>query len=338
VYNLEIRRITPEERIIKKANQVVREEEIQEWINNEKDPKKVLFDPQDNIDNPDVPEITEAGYQYCKNRYYVARDFFDKDHIEWTHHMFKFMEHRKKYFREKNIITDNFDDKGEFLDNWVSKGMPFPEYGETILMMYQKRIEELFGFRLVPTYSYGRTYERHSRLLCHTDRPSCEVSATFPISFNTDDNKPWNIWVRGDNDYCHLSGHHDMVWDSTMGMPFERRDDSCKSIKLYPGDAMFYQGPNVIHWRERLVGNSARQIFIHYLHQDGPIFRDWPQLAYDGRPSIYHGTGQGNDKLREKANSFIQNSRTKIYPYYANAALTDPITCNPIGKGFEKYE
>jgi hypothetical protein len=53
--------------------------------------------------------------------------------------------------------------------------MPFPTYGETILLMYQKKIEDLFGFRLVPTYSYGRTYERHARLLSHTDRPSCEI-------------------------------------------------------------------------------------------------------------------------------------------------------------------
>ena len=129
----------------------------------------------------DVPEITKEGYLFAKNRFFVARNFFDKDHIEWTSHMMKFQETRKQYYREEHIISENFDDKGSGLDTWVSKGMPFPSYGETILLMYQKKIEELFGYRLVPTYSYGRKYDRHSRLLSHTDRPSCEFSATFPI-------------------------------------------------------------------------------------------------------------------------------------------------------------
>ena len=43
----------------------------------------------------------------------------------------------------------------------------------------------------------------------------------------------------------------------------------CSRIR---GDAMFYQGSNVIHWRERLAGKSARQIFIHYIHKDDPMY------------------------------------------------------------------
>ena len=154
------------------------------YINYNEDSRKEIFNPE--TDHPeDAPEITKEGYQFAKNRFFVAKNFFDKSHIEWTYHMFKFQEKRKQYYREEHIISENFDDKGSGLDSWVSKGMPFPTYGETILLMYQKKIEDLFGLRLVPTYSYGRTYERHARLLSHTDRPSCEFSATFPISYNT---------------------------------------------------------------------------------------------------------------------------------------------------------
>jgi hypothetical protein len=247
--------------------------------------------------------------------------------------MFKFQETRKQYYREEHIIGANYDDKGKGLDTWVSKGMPFPNYGETILLMYQKKIEDLFGVRLVPTYSYGRTYDRHARLLSHTDRPSCEFSATFPISYDTDNGKPWTIWVRNDANYCGMA--NDDSWDLTMGSPYDEREN-CIPVELEPGDALFYQGSNVIHWRERLAGESARQIFIHYLHKDGPMYRDFPVLAYDGRPSIYHGTGSKSGRLFEEANMFLQDGEN--YWRYGNSALTDPLTGKPCAKGYEKYE
>ena len=174
--HLEFTRKSKEEKQQKKEQHLESVEQIQERIvsgydfSNER--RLEIFNPE--TDHPkDAPEITKQGYSLCKNRFFVARNFFKKTHVDWTYEMFKFQEHRKQYYREEFIIGDNFDDRGKGLDTWVSKGMPFPNYGETILMMYQSKIEELFGVRLVPTYSYGRTYDRHSRLLSHTDRPSC---------------------------------------------------------------------------------------------------------------------------------------------------------------------
>ena len=307
-------------------------EQIIESYNYSEERRLEVFNPETDYAD-DVPEITKEGYQFAKNRFFVARNFFDKSHIEWTYHMFKFQEHRKQYYREEHIIGSNFDDKGGGLDTWVSRGMPFPNYGETILMMYQKKIEELFGYRLQPTYSYGRTYDRHSRLLSHTDRPSCEFSATFPISYDTDDSTPWTIWVRNDMNYCGMDNEES--WDLTMGAPFEERE-SCVPVKLEPGDALFYQGCNVVHFRERLAGNSARQIFIHYLHADGPMYKEYPILAYDGRPSVYHGTGSKSGRLFEEANMFLQDEEN--YWRYGNSALTDPLTGKPCAKGYKKYE
>ena len=120
-----------------------------------------------------------------------------------------------------------------------------------------------------------------------------------------------------------------------MGSPFDEREN-CIPVNLEPGDALFYQGSNVIHWRERLAGKSARQIFIHYLHADGPLYRDFPILAYDGRPSIYHGVGSKAGREWANANEKIQD--VESYWKYGNSALTDPITGKPCGKGYEKYE
>ena len=335
--HIEFARRTNEENIQRKEDKKEfykkkKEQILSGYVNYNESARKEIFNPE--TDHPeDAPEITKEGYSFAKNRFFVARDFFSQSHINWTEHMFKFQEQRKQYYREEHIIGANYDDKGKGLDTWVSKGMPFPNYGETILLMYQKKIEDLFGVRLVPTYSYGRTYDRHARLLSHTDRPSCEFSATFPISYNTDDNKPWTIWVRNDANYCGMA--NDDSWDLTMGSPYDEREN-CIPVELEPGDALFYQGSNVIHWRERLAGESARQIFIHYLHKDGPMYRDFPVLAYDGRPSIYHGTGSKAGRLFEEANMFLQDGEN--YWRYGNSALTDPLTGKPCAKGYKKYE
>ena len=337
MYNLDFSYKSLEQRQEEKRKEEFKEEKIiQDLKFDEIDSKQALeiFNPLNNLNNPDVPEITYEGYLMGNHRIFIARNFIDKSDIEYCKHMFKFMEHRKQYYREENIIQENYDDKGAFLDNWVSKGFPFAPFSESLLLMYHKRVEKLFGLRLVPTYSYGRTYERHSRLLSHSDRPSCEFSATLPISFDTDDGKPWVIWARGDHNFTGLTGR--TAWDLSMGKPFYARHEKAVPVALWPGDVLFYQGSNVIHWRERLVGNSARQVFLHYLHVDGPMYRDFPKLKYDSRPSIYHGTGSLNAEARHDASRFLQDIDN--YKYYANVSITDPATGKACGKGFEKFK
>ena len=58
-----------------------------------------VFDPHCHDDNPDVPEITEAGFKLGNNRYYVARNFFDERTMEYCKHMFKFMERMDENLR-----------------------------------------------------------------------------------------------------------------------------------------------------------------------------------------------------------------------------------------------
>ena len=82
------------------------------YVNFNETAREEIFNPE--TDHPeDAPNITKEGYQFAKNRFYVARNFFNKSHIEWTYHMFRFQEQRKQYYREEHIIGDNFDDKGK---------------------------------------------------------------------------------------------------------------------------------------------------------------------------------------------------------------------------------
>jgi hypothetical protein len=117
--------------------------------------------------------------------------------------------------------------------------------------------------QLGETYSYTRKYERGAYLRAHTDRPSCEISATICLDYHTDDGKPWSIWVQNDENYVD---EFDMtkVYDISQSLPHRKR----KGIKidLEVGDVLLYQGPNVIHWRDTFLGDYSYHIFMHFFN------------------------------------------------------------------------
>lgn len=117
---------------------------------------------------------------------------------------------------------------------------------ESLLQALCPRFEQASGLALWPTYSYFRVYARGDRLPRHTDRPSCEISATVNLGQEAD--AAWPIWI-----------------DPGAG-PL--------AIELSPGDAMIYRGLDVPHWRETFRGARLTQVFLHYVDQDGP-HREW---------------------------------------------------------------
>ena len=130
-------------------------------------------------------------------------------------------------------------------------GDPFME---SLLEMLLPRIEEKSGLALWPTYSYFRVYKGGDVLKRHRDRPSCEVSATLSLGYET--TAPWPIWLEVDG--------------------------GAQSFALQPGDALLYKGTVLPHWRESFVGTHSVQVFLHYVDQNGPC-NSW---KYDGRPAL----------------------------------------------------
>ena len=113
MYNLDFSYKSLEQRQEEKRKEEFKEEKIiQDLKFDEIDSKRALeiFNPLNNLNNPDVPEITYEGYLMGNHRIFIARNFIDKSDIEYCKHMFKFMEHRKQYYREENIIQENYDD------------------------------------------------------------------------------------------------------------------------------------------------------------------------------------------------------------------------------------
>ena len=108
-----------------------------------------------------------------------------------------------------------------------------------------RKLEDLTGINLFPTYNYARVYNSKSILKSHTDRPACEISVTMNIGY--DGNYNWPIWIT-----------------DKFGQD--------KIVILEPGDGLIYLGCEQIHWRadadERIICQS--QLFCHYVNQNGP--------------------------------------------------------------------
>ena len=62
-----------------------------------------------------------------------------------------------------------------------------------LLDVKQFQIEQEYNLKLFPTYAFWRYYVIGGRLPKHTDRPSCEISATACIKKHDD----WPIIIEG---------------------------------------------------------------------------------------------------------------------------------------------
>ena len=131
-----------------------------------------------------------------------------------------------------------------------------------------KLIENILEMDLLPTYYFDRFYYKGQELSRHTDRPSCEISATVQISTNRED--AWPIW-------------------------FQLPDNTENSVSMKDGDMVIYKGCDIVHWREPLQSKYGimnkflnnlqkkvddtyhHQIFFHYVNAQGP----YVHFAYD---------------------------------------------------------
>jgi predicted 2-oxoglutarate/Fe(II)-dependent dioxygenase YbiX len=116
---------------------------------------------------------------------------------------------------------------------------------DSLLVQLLPNFELASGKRLLPTYSYARLYAPGDELKNHTDRESCEISATVTLGFDGD------------------------VWPIYMGDSMEK--DNASEIKMGVGDAVLYRGMDKHHWREVYTeGKWQAQVFLHYVDADGP--------------------------------------------------------------------
>ena len=135
--------------------------------------------------------------------------------------------------------------------------------------------EEASEKKLFPTYAYARLYVPGEELKIHTDRPSCEISATVTLGFEG------NVWP------IYMADHDET---KSVEQRLGERDEpywlrNISRIDMEVGDAVLYRGQDKVHWREKYTeGQWQAQVFLHYVDQNGPN-AEW---KYDKRQRLSH--------------------------------------------------
>ena len=128
--------------------------------------------------------------------------------------------------------------------------------GENLLTYLTPIYSQISGKNLIPTYSFFRKYFQTNILVKHRDRPSCQFSATIQVDSSKDES--WPIWIKSKNG----------------------QDIECNS-KI--GDAVFYKGCEVLHWREELKYEYSSHLFLHWVDRDNPAYKEF---WWDGRERL----------------------------------------------------
>jgi len=174
-----------------------------------------------------------------KIKYKKIENFLDKKEIDLFS---KYSERLHRHYLSIINSSTNFEKENH-------TGIYAEPLFEILLELKKPIIEKITSLKLFSTYSYWRMYTYGADLPKHTDRPSCEISATVHLS-GTSDNFP--IYMDGE------------------------------AIHTKPGDAIIYKGIELPHWRNELEDDFQCQVFLHYVDQNG-LYKDY---KYDKRKSI----------------------------------------------------
>ena len=137
-----------------------------------------------------------------KNSYTVVKGLIEPD---WCKTLYNYVGYsadrcglKQKHDEEKyrEAWDGTFQDK-QCPGNYAHYGDPMMD---SMMMAHGKKIEEVTGMTLAPSYTYYRMYLNGAILKRHKDRPSCEISATVCLDWddsNCEERKPWslcNLW------------------------------------------------------------------------------------------------------------------------------------------------
>ena len=185
---------------------------------------------------------------FQKNGYYIYRNLISADAANHISNNFKLL---------RDISMFQANNNASLFVDWLVPDNCFVWYApvDYLLTHLQDKIEKITGKSLFPTYTFGRIYYAGAIMNKHTDRPSCEVSATLCTAIDGD---PWPIWITN-------------------------KDGTDVPVELFPGDAMIYQGIVMQHWRNKYTeGKEQVQFFLHWVDANGP-YVDW---KFDKRPML----------------------------------------------------
>lgn len=202
-----------------------------------------------------------------KHNYVLVKNFIPKVLADYLYRYSRIVETSAKVMVDTKFPKYDLELFGKFGDGQVPG--TFYRYADpafdTLLVHSVPAMEFVTGMVLQPTYSYWRMYKKDDILKRHRDRPSCEISATLCLGYDTsnveDKQYNWPMWI-----------------DETGSLTNEG-----KPIHMEPGDCIIYKGSKVDHWRLPFEGERLAQVFLHYSDQNGPFAQ---YTKYDARPFV----------------------------------------------------
>ena len=216
--------------------------------------------------------ITKETMDFIDNRYVVLRNFIPKDIIDMTLDSWKAIENHPEAYSAFFELEDDITNNSPKSSLKKSEGCYCFPPAIALHHWLKNALEPVFSFDLTETYSYTRKYKRGAYLKSHTDRPSCEISATICLDYKTDDNTPWKIWVQNDRDYLDDAFDNQEALSEYQKMSISKRK-GCVAVSLEVGDVLLYQGPNIPHWRDTFLGDYSSHMFLHFINTHGAMIR-----------------------------------------------------------------
>ena len=219
-----------------------------------------------------------------KNGYLVVRNFFDDSTLKIMQQYWNLKWNYINFSEENRKTIDHSLKKGEQItieDDDV--GYSFNFYGDNLMeaieLEYGQKASEILNANLSPTYTYTRIYEKGTPLIPHTDRKSCEISATCPILIS--DNRSSQICVSNFTKF------------EVENRPIKLTPEDVKNsgnyseIHLMPGDIMFYKGCDRYHWRDPIQCDYLIQFFMHFVEAEGKnkdyVFDTRPYMGFPAK-------------------------------------------------------
>lgn len=211
---------------------------------------------------------------FLKNRYAKVTKLLDLNCCDFaTRYAF----HRKQYFDQI---------EGESGQVPYTTGVYGDTFMETLMETLKDHAEDITGLELCPSYTYYRIYKPGDSLARHSDREPCEISMTICLGQDYGVDSKIDNWPIFIDPESHNSPNN-----------FISAQRSGLCVELGIGDALFYRGCELEHWREPLVapeGSYLVQLFVHYLDKNGPYY---PEFAFDRRPSIGAPASERSDSV-----------------------------------------
>lgn len=244
---------------------------------------------KENIDVEETDKTTPyVGFtdqntlDFVNDRYLVLKDFIPKDIITMTLDAWKVIENNPKqqklYFgdREEDIIQNSPQSSLE-----KSHGAYCFPPAVALHHYVRNKLRDHLNLKLRETYSYTRKYYRGAFLKAHSDRPSCEISITLCLDYKTDDNTPWTLWGNNTENWLLRRRDQEILYQETQALKNrERVEAGSFRYDMEVGDIFIYQGPNIAHWRDYLLGDYSYHMFLHFINDLGKI-REMPDSTYD---------------------------------------------------------